>query len=246
MRRGRHRPRGDLARLTERATSRCCRSSCWRPGRLPPASRRTSLSLAGRCQGFGNRHRLLRDSNINGAFMQVAEASRLVHDCLYTGNNWLPVHCQSDLRDKNTMAETYRCPKCQSTQVKHWQFPDWMLVHWVLNPGLAFNELVLGQKVPKLTLVCQACQLPRAERMYIPCPGCNAIHDARIWDKKNAFGNWLGLICPTCATSPASEPDIAPRAAFVRSHLVSAVSLLFQGSPRSTAGNNLNTLHKPD
>lgn len=131
--------------------------------------------------------------------MQVAEASRLGHDCLYTGNSWLPINCQKYLRDKNTMAETYRCPKCQSTQVKHWQFPDWMLVHWVLNPGLAFNELVLGQKVPKLTLVCQACQLPRAERVYIPCPGCNAIHDARIWDKKNAFGNWLGLVCPTCS-----------------------------------------------
>lgn len=32
-----------------------------------------------------------------------------------------------------------------------WKNP--MMLHWIVNPGLAFNELVLGQRVPKVMLI---------------------------------------------------------------------------------------------
>src|SRR5712671_261154 len=98
------------------------------------------------------------------------------------------------------MSIEHKCPRCQSTEMKRWELPNWMLLHWVLNPGLAFNELVLGQRIPKVILICQSCQLPLMERQYIPCPKCGSIHDGRLWAGKSGFGNWLGIVCPTCST----------------------------------------------
>lgn len=83
--------------------------------------------------------------------------------------------------------------------MKRWELPNWMLLHWVINPGLAFNELILGQRIPKVSLICQSCQLPLLERQYVPCPSCGTIHDSRLWAGKKGFGNWLGLVCPTCS-----------------------------------------------
>ncbi len=36
---------------------------------------------------------------------------------------------------------------------KVWKLPHPMLLHWIINPGLAFNELILGQRIPKITLI---------------------------------------------------------------------------------------------
>src|SRR5690606_14129659 len=36
------------------------------------------------------------------------------------------------------------------------------------------------------------------ERQYIPCPECGEIHNAKLWTRGNAFGHWLGYICPSC------------------------------------------------
>jgi len=96
------------------------------------------------------------------------------------------------------MPTDQKCPKCRGTDMKRWELPNWMLLHWVINPGLAFNELVLGQRIPKVTLICQSCRLPLVERQYVPCPSCGAIHDGRLWAGKRGFGNWLGLVCPAC------------------------------------------------
>jgi hypothetical protein len=73
-------------------------------------------------------------------------------------------------------------------------------MHWILNPGIAFNELVLGQRLPKRILVCLNCELPLKDRQYVPCPSCGAINDGKIWagKSKNRFGNWRGLVCPAC------------------------------------------------
>ena len=82
--------------------------------------------------------------------------------------------------------------------MRRWELPDPLLVHWVSNPGLAFNELALGQRLPKLSLICDACGEPPARRDYIPCPSCGSIHEARLWSGSNGFRNWRGLPCPTC------------------------------------------------
>jgi len=81
---------------------------------------------------------------------------------------------------------------------KVWKLPHPMLIHWILNPGLAFNELILGQRIPKVTLIDKTSDAPLMERQYVPCPHCNTIHNGSLWAKQNAFKNWFGLLCPKC------------------------------------------------
>lgn len=35
-----------------------------------------------------------------------------------------------------------------------------MMLHWILNPGLAINELILGQRVPKVSLEDKSVDKP--------------------------------------------------------------------------------------
>jgi len=79
-----------------------------------------------------------------------------------------------------------------------WALPNLVLLHWVLNPGLAFNELLLGQRVPKVTLIDKTLDKPMMERTYIPCPTCGELNDGRLWSKKNSAGHWFGYVCPSC------------------------------------------------
>ncbi len=79
-----------------------------------------------------------------------------------------------------------------------WKLPHPMLLHWVLNPGLVFNELILGQRIPKVMLIDKTSDAPLVERQYIPCPECNALNDGRLWSKGNSFGHWFGYVCPEC------------------------------------------------
>ncbi|WP_404398266.1 hypothetical protein [Idiomarina loihiensis] len=81
---------------------------------------------------------------------------------------------------------------------KVWKLPHPMLVHWVVNPGIAFNELILGQRIPKVTLIDKTSDAPLMERQSIPCPECETLNDARLWSKGNAFGHWFGFVCPNC------------------------------------------------
>lgn len=92
----------------------------------------------------------------------------------------------------------FKCPCCQSTSAKVWKLPQFTSLHWVLNPGLAVNELILGQAIPKETYICNDCPKPLMERAYLHCPTCEAFHDARIWSGKNAIGRWFGYLCPRC------------------------------------------------
>lgn len=86
------------------------------------------------------------------------------------------------------------------TQYKVWTWRHPLLLHWILNPGLAFNELVLGQRAPKLSLVEKDSKKSLAERSFVPCPHCNTIHASLKWTPQNktAFQNWFGLYCDNC------------------------------------------------
>lgn len=77
------------------------------------------------------------------------------------------------------------------------ELPAPSLVHWILNPGLAINELALGQRIATRTLVDQKAEGPLFERTYLECKACGALHPSRLW-AKSAVGNWFGLICPKC------------------------------------------------
>lgn len=79
-----------------------------------------------------------------------------------------------------------------------WRLPHPMLLHWVLNPGLAVNELLLGQRIPRVTWIDRTSRAPLMERQVVPCPHCSSLHDGRLWSGRRAFGHWFGYVCPSC------------------------------------------------
>ena len=81
---------------------------------------------------------------------------------------------------------------------KIWALPHPLILHCILNPGLIVNELILGQRLPKVTLIDKESDKPFFERCYIPCPHCETLNDHRLWGKRNTFGHWFGLVCPSC------------------------------------------------
>jgi hypothetical protein len=83
-------------------------------------------------------------------------------------------------------------------KLKNWK--SFTFFHWIVNPGLAFNELVLGQRIPKRMLIDKTSNKPLMERTYVPCPHCETLHDGRTWSSKSGttFKNWFGYYCPQC------------------------------------------------
>ncbi len=76
--------------------------------------------------------------------------------------------------------------------------PHPLVLHWVLNPVVMFNELIFGQRLPKVTLIDKKSDKPQQEGSYIPCPHCETLNDSRLWAKGNAFEHWFGFVCPSC------------------------------------------------
>jgi hypothetical protein len=81
---------------------------------------------------------------------------------------------------------------------KAWKLPNPWLVHWVINPGLAFNELVLGQRLPAFSLIERDRQKALKDReSIVPCPSCGAMNDGALYGE-TALGNYAGLSCVEC------------------------------------------------
>lgn len=80
---------------------------------------------------------------------------------------------------------------------------NWMMLFWILNPVGFINELILGQRVPKVSLEDKTVDKPRIERTFIPCPHCEKLHDGRTWSTQNGTGyqNWFGLYCKNCGNT---------------------------------------------
>jgi len=83
---------------------------------------------------------------------------------------------------------------------KIWTWKNPLMLHWIINPGLVINELVLGQRVPKVSLIEKTKTKALAEKSWIPCPHCNTLHSGLKWSEQNktAFKNWFGLYCDNC------------------------------------------------
>ena len=98
----------------------------------------------------------------------------------------------------------FECPKCKGSIYEligvesNSKWHKFACFHYVLNPGVAVNELVLGQRLPMRTLVCKACDLPLHERSYVPCTECGTLHGFEVQRHYFAFGNYFGLFCPSC------------------------------------------------
>ena len=83
-------------------------------------------------------------------------------------------------------------------KISTWKNPA--MLHWIINPGLAVNELIIGQRVPKIMLVEKDSEKTLAEKTFIPCPHCNKLHSGLKWTPQNntSAGNWFGLYCDNC------------------------------------------------
>ncbi|MCO6461850.1 MAG: hypothetical protein J5I59_10620 [Saprospiraceae bacterium] len=82
---------------------------------------------------------------------------------------------------------------------KIWTWKNPIMLHWIVNPGLAFNELVLGQRVPKIMLIERDASKNLQEKTFVPCPHCGILHSGQKWSiGNNAFKNWFGLYCDAC------------------------------------------------
>ena len=79
-----------------------------------------------------------------------------------------------------------------------WALPHPLVLIWILNPAAIINELIFGQRLPKVMLIDKESDAPFAERNYVPCPHCETLNDGRIWGKGNALGHWFGFVCPNC------------------------------------------------
>ena len=86
----------------------------------------------------------------------------------------------------------------EDTKFKILKLPHPMLLHWVLNPGLCVNEVLLGQRVPKVTLIDKTSDAPLVERSYVECPHCHTLHNGQLWGAGNTFRHYAGYYCVTC------------------------------------------------
>jgi hypothetical protein len=90
--------------------------------------------------------------------------------------------------------------KYDKSRFKVWKWYHPLVLHWMINPGLAINELVFGQKVPRIMLIERNPEKPLSEKSFVPCPHCNTLHPGMKWSAQNgtAFKNWFGLYCDQC------------------------------------------------
>ena len=94
-----------------------------------------------------------------------------------------------------------QCHHCHCEEFKTWTLLNPLIIHWVLNPGLAVNELFFGQRIPRTVFLCRDCgSWLKPNSQFIECPKCKRFHSAVIW-RQCGFGNWLGLVCPDCGAS---------------------------------------------
>ena len=86
------------------------------------------------------------------------------------------------------------------TKYKVWTWKNPVMLHWIINPGLAFNELALGQRVPKVMLIEKNSSKSLGEKSFVPCPHCGTLHTGLKWTPQNktAFKNWFGYYCDSC------------------------------------------------
>jgi uncharacterized protein (TIGR02996 family) len=94
------------------------------------------------------------------------------------------------------------CLGCGRADLLRRQPDDPWVLHWVFNPALAFNELVLGQRVPRVVLTCPGC-----EYYLVPCRACRDVHALHSW---MVSYHYQDPVCPTCK---APIPTIRNRAA---------------------------------
>lgn len=90
--------------------------------------------------------------------------------------------------------------KYDKKKYKIWDWKSPIILHWIINPGLVINELILGQTIPKVMLIEREGNNPFYQRSLVPCPHCGTMHSGLKWSSHNktAFKNWFGYYCDNC------------------------------------------------
>lgn len=90
--------------------------------------------------------------------------------------------------------------KYNEEKYKIWNWKSPVILHWMINPGLVINDLILGQTIPKVMLIERKGNKPFYERSLVPCPHCGTLHNGLKWSAQNktAFKNWYGFYCDHC------------------------------------------------
>ncbi len=85
-------------------------------------------------------------------------------------------------------------------QYKVYTWKSFRTLIWVITPIFIINEIIFGQKIPKVILIDKTTGKSLFESSFVPCPHCNTMHDGRTWShhNKTALKNWFGFYCPTC------------------------------------------------
>ena len=82
-------------------------------------------------------------------------------------------------------------------KIYDWKHP--IVLHWLINPGVAVLELFHGIRVPKVMLIERNSNKALIDRTFIPCPHCNTLHSSAKWYPQNAeFTSWSGMYCDNC------------------------------------------------
>ena len=82
---------------------------------------------------------------------------------------------------------------------KVWALPHPLLVHWIVNPGIAFNELALGQRIPKQIFIEQDVEGSLIDRQYLRCEACGEMTSYRVYkDAGLMTGLYHGIPCMHC------------------------------------------------
>jgi len=83
-------------------------------------------------------------------------------------------------------------------KIYDWKHP--IVLHWLINPGVAVLELFHGIRVPKVMLIERNSNKALIDRTFIPCPHCNTLHSSAKWYPQNAeFTSWWGgMYCDNC------------------------------------------------
>ena len=108
-------------------------------------------------------------------------------------NDFLPPTVMGNIKKDNDM----------NYDKKKYKILDWkspVILHWIINPGLVVNELILGQTVPKVMLIEREGNKPFYQRSSVPCPHCGELHSGLKYSAQNktAFKNWFGFYCDNC------------------------------------------------
>ncbi|MFY0607014.1 MAG: hypothetical protein JXR10_09880 [Cyclobacteriaceae bacterium] len=90
--------------------------------------------------------------------------------------------------------------KIDHTKYKIWNKRSLSMIHFMLNPGMAFIELILGMRIPKIILIDKNSDEAFINRITYPCPHCETYHHGNTWSfpNKTIFKNWFGLYCRIC------------------------------------------------